>query len=757
MLETLDTLRHIVQEVGNAASLEQALRIIVTRVKQALELDVCSVYLFDPLAQQYVLRASEGLNPAAIGKVRLRPTEGLVGLVAQRQEPVNLQDAANHPRYRYFPETGEERYKSFLGVPLVHYRQVLGVLVAQQRDQRLFENDEAAFLVTIAAQLAGALHEVAVVGGFTTLLAGHSAEKAYIEGARAAEGVAIGTAVIAARSADLDGIPDQTVADVEAELERLQGAIAQVQQEMRAARERIAASVSESERALFDVYIMLLDDDSLTEDMAKRVREGLWAPAAVRDAALAHARVFEAMEDQYLRARAEDIRELGRRILVELFEDAEERIVDYPERTVLVGDEVGIADIAAVPRARLCGIISCRGSQFSHTAVLARAMGVPAVVNVGELPLARLSGHTVVVDGYRGRIFIEPTGAVIAEFRKIELADQQLSTELRTLKDVPAETPDGVRVHLHVNTGMLSDITPSLESGAEGVGLYRTEFPFMIRESFPGEDEQTRIYREVLTAFAPRPVTMRTLDIGGDKPLPYFTVEEANPFLGWRGIRVTLDHPEIFLTQIRAMLRANVGVNNLRLLLPMITSLGEVDESLRLLDRAIAELSEEGHPVRRPPVGVMVEVPAAVYVAERLARRVDFLSIGSNDLTQYLLAVDRSNARVARIYDSLHPAVLSAVLETYRAARSRGKGASVCGDIAGDPCGAVLLMGMGFTWLSVTAYNLSRVKRILRTITRERARRLLDAAFELDDGAAVRALVRGELERAGLAELVRAI
>jgi phosphotransferase system enzyme I (PtsP) len=481
----------------------------------------------------------------------------------------------------------------------------------------------------------------------------------------------------------------------------------------------------------------------------------MWAPAAVRDTVIGHARVFETMEDEYLAARAEDIRALGRRIVHELYEETPTKASDFPDRCVLVGEEIGIADIAAVPRQRLAGIISCRGSQFSHTAVLARAMGVPAVVDVGELPLAQLSGHTVIVDGYRGRIFFEPPKPVLAEFRQIELADLQLTADLRALKDEPAVTPDGFRVHLHVNTGMLSDITPSLESGAEGVGLYRTEFPFMIRESFPGEDDQYRIYREVLSAFAPRPVTMRTLDIGGDKPLPYFLVEEANPFLGWRGIRFTLDHPEIFLTQLRAMLRADVGLHSLRLLLPMITNVAEVDDTVRLLDRAIKELTDEGHAVHRPPIGVMIEVPSAVFAAPRLADRVDFLSVGSNDLTQYLLAVDRSNARVAGIYDSLHPAVLDAVRETYSAARARGKGVSVCGDIGGDPCGAVLLVGMGFTWFSVTAHNLPRVKRIIRTMPRTRCEGLLAQALRCNDGAEARALVRADLERAGLGEFVR--
>ncbi len=751
----LDVLRHIVQEVGNAVDLDDALAIIVSRVKVALSLDVCSVYLQDAVAGQYVLRATDGLNAAAVGRVRLRANEGLVGLVAERQEPVHLQDASNHPRFRYFPETGEERYRAFLGVPLIHYRQVLGVLVAQQKAERLFGADEAAFMVTIAAQLAGAIQQVAVIGGVTTLLAGRGADRGFIEGARAADGIAIGRAAIAAPLADLDAVPDRAIDDPDAELERLERAIDTVRDQMRASGRRIAASVSLAERALFDVYVMLLDGDTLTTDMQARIRAGQWAPAAVRDTVHAHARVFGDMDDAYLAARADDILELGRRLLVALDATAPADAHEYPDRCVLVGEEIGIADIAAVPRDRLVAIVSSRGSAFSHTAVLAGAMGVPAVVDVGDLPLSRLNGHEIVVDGYRGRVFIDPSKVVVEEFGRLARADERLGAELRALRDLPAETPAGERVTLHVNSGMLSDISPSLESGAEGVGLYRTEFPFLIRESFPGEDEQYRVYREVLSAFAPRPVTMRTLDIGGDKPLPYFMHAEANPFLGWRGIRVTLDHPEIFLTQVRALLRADIGLSNLRILLPMISVVAEVDESIALIERARRELIEEGHAVARPPIGAMIEVPAAVYQAGRIAARVDFLSIGSNDLTQYLLAVDRSNARVARLYDSLHPAVLHAVQATFDAGRACGKPVSICGDMAGDPPGTVLLLGMGFEWLSVTAAYMGRAKRVIRTFTRERARAVLEQALALPDAGGVRALLRRELEGAGLGELIR--
>jgi phosphotransferase system enzyme I (PtsP) len=307
-----------------------------------------------------------------------------------------------------------------------------------------------------------------------------------------------------------------------------------------------------------------------------------------------------------------------------------------------------------------------------------------------------------------------------------------------------------------VNTGLMADVGRSLEQGAEGVGLYRTEVPFLLRERFPSEEEQRQIYRSQLEAFAPHPVTMRTLDIGGDKSLPYFPIEEDNPFLGWRGIRVTLDHPEIFLVQTRAMLKASAGLGNLRIMLPMITNISELDEALEFIHRAHREVLEEGSDIDMPPVGVMVEVPAAVYQARDLARRVDFLSVGSNDLTQYLLAVDRNNARVADLYHSFHPAVLRALADVAAAGRAENTQVSICGELAGDPGAAILLLAMGYNVLSMNATNLTRVKRAVRTITMADAAALLEDVMTLDSAEAVQQRLETFLVAQGLAVFIHA-
>ena len=750
----LEVLRRIIQEVDAAADLRQALDLIVHHVKRAMSVDVCSVYLADFEHHQHVLMASDGLNPEAVGRVRLALSEGLIGLVHERAEPLNLEDGPQHPRYRFIAETGEVRYHAFLGVPIIRHRKVLGVLVVRQCERRRFDEDEVTFLVTLAAQLAGAISHAELSGGVGGLRNGPASASRFIEGLPGAPGVAVGTAVVVFPPADLEAVPDRPAQDVAAEQAAFLSAVEQVQNEIKALRAQVGRQMPVEDRALFDAYVMMLGSESLIGGTVQRIHAGNWAPGALRATIAEHARIFDEMEDAYLRERGADIREIGRRILVRL-DAGHLDVKEYPERTILVGEEVNGPQLSEVPYGRLAGVVSARGSGSSHVAILARALGIPAVMGVSDLPVSRLDGQELLIDGYRGRLFVKPTPAMRAEFMRLAREETELMAELSELTPLPAETLDGVRVPLYVNTGLLSDISPSLRSGAEGVGLYRTEFPFMARDRFPGEDEQLNVYRQVLEAFAPRPVTLRTLDVGGDKALPYFPIEEDNPFLGWRGIRITLDQPDIFLTQLRAMLRADVGFGNLRLMFPMISTLAELDEALALLSRAVRELAEEGMPVVRPPVGVMIEVPSAVYQSAVIAQRVDFLSVGTNDLTQYLLAVDRNNARVAKLYDPLHPAVLRALVQIVEGAHRHRKPVSVCGEMAGDPAVTLLLLGMGIDNLSMSVVGLPRVKWVIRSFTQARARELLQEALQLEDAVAIRGLLNTALERAGLGGLVR--
>ncbi len=751
----LERLRHIVQEVNTARDLQSALDIIVTRVRAAINTQVCSVYLLDPEINSHVLMASEGLKKEAVGHVSLQVGEGLVGLVASNAEPVNLEDAKSHPNYHYLSETGEEQFSSFLGVPIIHHRKVLGVLVVQHREMRCFDEGEEAFLVTLSAQLAGVIAAAEATGAIQGVSpSGQRKSDTSFAGVPGATGVAIGHAVVVFPPADIDLIPNRACADIDKEIDYFNAALNSVRQDMTAVISTLESRLRPEEGEIFGVYLRMLDDDALGKDVIDRIREGQWAQGALADVTKDHVRAFEMMKDPYLRERAADIKDLCSRVLFYL-QDKDVVKTDYPYDTILVSEELTAAMLADVPKEKLRGLVSVRGSGNSHVAILARTMGIPTAMGVVDLPYRQLDGRELIIDGYNGQVYSSPSDQLRNRYREVIKEEEQLVKGLEGLIHLPCETPDKHRVNLWVNTGLMSDVIRSLDHGAEGIGLFRTEVPFLLAERFPSEHEQTAIYREQLQAFAPKLVTMRTLDIGGDKALPYFPIEEENPFLGWRGIRVTLDHPEIFIAQVRAMIRASEGLNNLQIMLPMISNVQEVTGSIQIIKRAFRELREEGLGVRMPPIGVMIELPAAVYQTRALCRLVDFISVGSNDLTQYLLAVDRNNPRVASLYSSFHPAVLQALQFVVTEAHAENRTVSICGEMAGDPGAALLLIAMGFDILSMNATTLLKVKAVIRSIPLTTAKQLLAEVMLLDEAQMVRSAVDMALYNAGIDRLLR--
>ncbi len=751
----LDQLRVIVQTVNAAKNLQSALNIIVRRVREALNTQVCSVYLFDTDINSHVLMASEGLKAQAVGHVSLEIGEGLVGLVAKHAEPINLQDASTHPSYHYIEETGEEVFHAFLGVPIIHHRSVLGVLVVQHEERRAFDEGEEAFLITLSAQLAGVIAHAEATGAIQGLSpSGHKVSDTVFSGISGSSGVSIGRIVVVFPPADLSQIPERQTKDIEKEIEFFNNCLNAVQEDMRELNAQIADQIAEEERQLFDVYVSMLDDDALGNEVVERIKMGSWAQGALAYVANEHIRNFEMMSDDYLRERAVDIRDLCSRVLFYL-QQKEPITTEYSEDTILVSEELTPVMLAEVPKNKLNGLISVKGSGNSHVAILARTMGIPTVMGAVDLPLNKLDGKQVIVDGYKGEVIGNPSDIVLTRYRNTIKEQDELIAGLEGLKDVPCVSADDHRVHLWVNTGLMSDVTKSLDQGAEGIGLFRTEVPFLLSERFPSEQEQTEIYREQLEAFAPKLVTMRTLDIGGDKDLSYFPIDEENPFLGWRGIRVTLDHPEIFMAQVRAMLRASIGLENLQIMLPMISNVNEVNSALQLIKRAYRELLQEHLNVKFPPIGVMIELPAAVYQTRALARLVDFISVGSNDLTQYLLAVDRNNPRVANLYSAFHPAVLNALYHVVSEAQQEEKPVSICGEMAGDPGAAVLLMAMGFDTLSMNSAALLKVKSVIRSVSLEAAQDLLDQVMQMEDAQMIRSAVDLTLYNAGVDRLLR--
>ena len=750
----LDQLRRIVQDINATRDLNEALNLIVAEVKNAIHTDVCSVYMTDYVRGEHVLMATDGLRPSAVGKVRLKLGQGLTGLAASRVELVNVEDAPAHPAFRYIAATGEAPFHGFIGVPILRRGKVLGVLVAQQHAQRRYTADEESFLVTLAAQLAACINQAEIRQALERLDDDVLAGTLFLEGVASARGVAIGEAVVVFPATALDRVPDKQINNPDAEASRFRQAVAAELAELQRLSERMRLLLSAGDRALFDAYAMLLGSDSLVNGTLERIYAGNWAPGALRATVLEYANIFTEMEDSYLRERAADILDLGQRLLNRL---QEEQLFSrqYPDDTILMGEEITVSQLLDVPPENLKGLVSVRGTGASHVALLARGLGIPAVFGVSNLPPGRLNGREVAVDGYTIRVCIQPSPALRQEYLKLIAEEAEQSHGLQHLRNLPAETLDGRRLELQANSGLFADIAAARDSGVQGVGLYRSELHFFLRDRFPGEEEQTNLYNRVLRIMDPHPVVLRTLDIGGDKPLPYFPIIEQNPFLGWRGIRISLDQPDLFKTQLRAMLRAAIAHPNLSILFPMIGSVSELREALELLRCASEELREDGVITPTPRVGIMVEVPSAVYQIDELIQLVDFASIGSNDLTQYLLAVDRNNDRVAKLYDSLHPAVLMAINYVVKRVQAAGRPVGVCGEMAGDPASALLLLAMGVDSLSMNLGSLLKIKWMIRNVHYAQTQTLLTEAMLLDNTAAIRGHVNAWLDRQELSGLLR--
>ena len=752
----LTVLRQIIQEMTSTQDFREALDIGVRRIARALHTEACSIFLLDRNHGEYVLIATHGLNPAAVGKIRIPLNQGLIGLVGEREEPLNLDSAKEHPHFLSVAEAQEDAYHAFLGIPIIYHRQVLGVLIVQHGESKRYDESEEAFLVTLGTQIAAIISHADVRDALQTFLIntpiGH--HELIYSGVPGAPGVGIGQGVIIDTTLDFDAITDRIPDDIESEIQLLDSAFSAVREDLRLLGERLYPSLPAEERTLFDVYQRILDSADLGKEVADHIRQGKWAGAALRDVIMGHVHHLENLDNEYMQVRTEDIKDLGLRVLSYL-QQHERAIPHYAEKTILIGETLTPTDLAEVPEGFLAGVVSKKGSSHSHIAILARAMKVPTIMGASDIPLQELRDKNIILDGYYGQIYVSPSDSLTAHFARLMQEEEKLEATLEEIRDLPATTKDGHTVSMMVNMGLGADLGASLTIGADGVGLYRTELPFQMRDRFPSSEEQRIIYRQLLTSFSPRPVILRTLDIGGDKPLSYFPFKEENPFLGWRGIRISLDHPDIFLSQVRAMMRASDGLDNLRIMLPMITDVTEVDETTRLLRKAHTEVCEEGYNIKMPQIGVMIEVPSAVYQARALAKRVDFLSVGSNDLTQYILAVDRNNPHVANLYDTLHPAVLRALIQTVEGGHQEGKHVSICGEIASDPTAVMLLLAIGFDSMSMNAASIARVRWIIRHVTKKRAAKLLHEALSMESAVMIRGHMELALEKLGLGNLIR--
>nr|WP_283107828.1 phosphoenolpyruvate--protein phosphotransferase [Shewanella basaltis] len=739
-------LRDITQAVARANSLESALNILVAQTRIAMATHCCSIYILEQ--QNLVLSATEGLEKSAVGRVSMPLSEGLVGLVAQREEPINLADARIHPRFKLFPEAAEEEYRAFLAVPIIFQKLVVGVIVVQQPEARQFSESEEAFLMTLAAQLAVVVRSLKHKAAVTNVQ-----HQVVFNGVTASSGIAIAHGLVLGGMISLEQ-PQRHCDDIDSELMRLKQAMQRCSDMLSTISQRFEREKSGDVASIFTAFKLLLDDSSLGGEYAREVTLGWQSESAVSRVSLRYIEQFLAMEDPYLKERASDIRELGQKVLRQLIEPGRLE-VDPDKPVILVAKEVDATLLAEFPRQKLAGIVTERGGVNAHAAILARALGVPAIVGTEDILSTDIDKKLLVLNATRGQLLVSPSPAVIEEYQLLLDADVEKQKQFSAELSLPSITTDGQRIHLYLNAGLLSGISSEIAEGADGIGLYRTEIPFMLHQRFPSESEQISVYRKVLNAAGDRPVVMRTLDVGGDKPLPYFPIKEDNPFLGWRGIRLSLDHPELFLVQLRAMLQAGGQGHQLQILLPMVSTLDEIDQTLVYLEQAFTELNQElTFELVRPKIGVMLEVPVLLYQLQEVAKRVDFVSVGSNDLTQYLLAVDRNNPSVSSLFDSYHPGILRALKLAVDECEQYDLDVSVCGELAGEPYGALVLVAMGYRKLSMNQASLARINYILRRVSQQDLSELLTLLLMQSNGQQVRTLLGSFVENNGLDDLI---
>jgi phosphotransferase system enzyme I (PtsP) len=765
----ITTLEDISALILQSHDLDETLRNIVSLVARRMKADVCSIYLLDHDQRTLRLRATKGLSRKAVGKVTMQIGEGLTGMAAQERHPVAIKEPEKHPRYRYFKETGEEKFHSFLGIPLFDRNAPLGVIVLQTREMRQFHKNEISALSTIAFQISSIVVNARLLDSIHTKeeearrvaeqlaaarqsLAVREAPKSIpgastLSGTVAYPGVAAGPAVILQERLGFADILHEAEVDIDKELKRLESALEKACIQTLFLEKRVAERLSESDAAIFHTHLMILEDRSFIEKLRNEIRDGHGAPYALEKVVSDYIEAFSRMDDPYLRERAADMEDIGRRILANLVGDGSDNLLQIRHPGILIARQLLPSDMAALDPERILGIVTEVGEQNAHAVIMAKSMGIPSLVAVRGLLKSVAPDDSLILDANSGRLYLNPPPAIREEYRRLMADQTRERSRLEEFRDVPAQTADGKRIVLRANIGLISDIEVACRFGAEGVGLYRTEFPYMARGDFPDRDDQYELYRRVVEGFGGQPVTIRTLDIGGDKVLPYFAPpHEDNPFMGWRSVRVSLDNRDIFRTQIEAIMMAGRH-GPVRLLFPMISSLDEVRDCRSVIAEAQRALKRAGVPhAPHLPVGVMIEVPAAVRLVSRLAREVDFFALGTNDLIQYLLAADRNNPLVSKYYDPLHPAVLQAIAEVVASAGKFGRSVCLCGEMATDPLNLLTLLGMGLREFSMPAPYIPRTKAFLKGVTLSLAERAWAEISILDTSTQVRSRLGQLLE-----------
>jgi phosphotransferase system enzyme I (PtsP) len=708
-------LRRLRDIMAGSGTAQERLDRIVRDIAAEMVAEVCSAYVMRA-GEVLELFATEGLRREAVHRTRLRVGEGLVGVIAATARPLALADAQSHPNFAYRPETGEEVFHSLMGVPILRGGRVLGVLVVQNRTLRHYTEDEIEVLQTIAMIVA----ELAASGQLVNPLEiaqsqGGGMLPMRLVGVRLNAGLAVGPAVLHEPRV----VIRQVVAeDVSAELVRLRHAVAA----MREAIDELVATSREfgvgEHHDVIETYRMFAADRGWVARIADAIRSGLTAEAAVQKVRDDTRTRMMQVSDPYLRERLFDLEDLANRLQQHLSgRPPSAAWAELPPEFILVARAMGPAELLDYARRRIMGLVLEEGSPTAHVAIVARAFDIPVVGRVDDATSRTEAGDIVVVDGDHAQVLIRPSADIQQSVTAAVEARSRRRAFYETLRSAPAVTRDGIEIKLLLNAGLLLDLAQLSATGAEGVGLFRTEFPLMVRDTFPDVEEMTEFYQRVFEQAEHRPVVFRTLDIGGDKVLPYLPhAFEDNPAMGWRAIRIGLDRPAMLRQQLRALIRA-AEARTLMVKFPMVAEVAELERARALIDMELARAAKEGRVFPKSiKIGVMLEVPALLWQLPTLCARIDFLSIGTNDLLQFLFACDRGNPRLAERYDPLSAPMLALLREVIASTQAAGVSLSMCGDMAGNPIEAMALIALGFRTLSMAATSIGPVKTMIRSL-----------------------------------------
>ncbi|WP_020675964.1 phosphoenolpyruvate--protein phosphotransferase [Geopsychrobacter electrodiphilus] len=755
----LSTLQDISTIILQSHHLNETLENIVTLVAERAHSEVCSLYLLDDNSDTLVLRATCGLAPESVGRVKLKIGEGLTGLAAQQRSILSIEEPQSDPRYRYFAGTGEEQFHSFLAIPLFDRNEPLGVMVIQTLERRVFTEEETSTLSTIAFQVSSIVVNARLLDTIDrqqepsehpSLPAAEGSQpgsfrnsttpggQTVLRGKVAYPGVIVGPANLINDELGFSDVHAEYDVNIEQELARLDEALRKTRIATLYLEKRVAERLTQADAAIFHTHLMILEDRGFIEKLHELIDEGHSAPYALKKVIRNYLEAFGKMEDAYLRERAADMEDIGRRLLSHLLGQKSGRL-HLQHTGILVAHRLLPSDMASIDHDKISGLIIESNETNAHSVIMAKALGIPALIGV-QGAMARIEpGAELILDANSGCVFLNPNATILDEYFRLEFDLTQEKERLNTFRDKPALTQDGQRIQLRANIGLLSDIEIAKRNGAEGVGLYRTEFPYMARSNFPNRDDQYQLYRKVIEEFSGAPVTIRTLDIGGDKALPYFNhPKEDNPFMGWRSIRISLDHKDVFQTQIEAILMAGVH-GPTRLLFPLISNIEEIRACRKLVVKAMAHLQEEKIEFLGDiPIGAMIEVPAALRLAPHLANEVDFFALGTNDLIQYLLAADRSNSLVQSYYDPLHPAVLGALADLANVARNKKIDLCLCGEMSSDNNCLYALIGLGIDQFSLSAPYIPHMKDFISKISREEAQGVAAEILQMSSSKDIR-------------------